>query len=80
MCYVKEEDLSVSTGEEKLWIPSKLIRIIFDQGRPPENIGCKNKGRKRVEQHQNKTKHGFSSLYMETTLSWLRNECLHVCS
>ena len=45
MCYVKEEVLSVSTEEEKLWILSKLIRIIFDQGRPPENLDCRRKGK-----------------------------------
>ena len=57
MCYVKEEDLSVSTGEEKLWIPSKLIRIIFDQGRPPENLDCRRKGKQnKTKQNKNKNK------------------------
>lgn len=29
----------VSTGEEKLWVPSKLIKIRHDKGRPPEVLG-----------------------------------------
>ena len=29
----------VSTGNEKLWIPSKLIKIEFDQGRVNEDLG-----------------------------------------
>ena len=29
----------VSTGKEKLWVPSKLIKIRYDRGRPPEDLG-----------------------------------------
>ena len=29
----------VSTGKEKLWVPSKLIKIRHDKGRPPEDLG-----------------------------------------
>lgn len=29
----------ISTGNEKLWIPSKLIKIEFDQGRPIDDLG-----------------------------------------
>ena len=32
-----------SIGNEKLWIPSKLIDTRFDWGRPPENFGYSNK-------------------------------------
>lgn len=31
----------VSTGEEKLRIPSKLIKITFDRGRHPEDPDCR---------------------------------------
>ena len=30
----------VSTGKEKLWVPSKL-KIRYDRGRPPQGIGSK---------------------------------------
>ena len=39
----------VSTGNEKLWIPSTLVTIRFDQGRP-ENLGYKHEGRDLEEQ------------------------------
>lgn len=26
-------------GNKRLWIPSRLIEIMFDQRRPPENLG-----------------------------------------
>lgn len=29
----------LSTGKEKLWVPSKLIKIRHDRGRPPEDLG-----------------------------------------
>lgn len=29
----------ISTGKEKLWVPSKLIKIRHDEGRPPEHRG-----------------------------------------
>jgi hypothetical protein len=29
----------ISTGNEKLWIPSKLIKIRTKQERSPENLG-----------------------------------------
>ena len=29
----------ISTEEEKLWIPSKLIQIRNNRGRPPEDLG-----------------------------------------
>ena len=29
----------VSTGKENLWIPSKLIQIRNNRGRPPEDLG-----------------------------------------
>lgn len=37
MCYVGEEGgfVFISTGEENPRTPSKLIKIGFDQGRPP---------------------------------------------
>lgn len=34
----------VVTENKKLWISSKLIKIIFDQTRPPENYGCRHEG------------------------------------
>lgn len=47
MCCVGEEVfVFVLTEEEKLWIPSKLIKIRFDQGRSPENFGCRHEGGK----------------------------------
>ena len=30
----------VSTGSEKLWIPSKLIKIRWNQAKSPENLVC----------------------------------------
>ena len=33
--------LCIVLGNEKLWIPSKLIKIRFDQGRSPEDLGCR---------------------------------------
>lgn len=36
----------VSTGEEKLWIPSKLIKIKSDRGRPPKDLGSGTRGKK----------------------------------
>ena len=35
----------VSTGKEKLWVPSKLIKIRHDKGRPPEDLGDRRKER-----------------------------------
>jgi hypothetical protein len=35
----------VSTGEEKLWILSKLIKIRYDKGRPSEDLGYRQKER-----------------------------------
>jgi hypothetical protein len=29
----------ISTGKEKLWVPSKLIKIRHDRERPPEDLG-----------------------------------------
>jgi hypothetical protein len=29
----------VSTGKENLWVPSKLIKIRHDKGKPPEDLG-----------------------------------------
>jgi hypothetical protein len=29
----------VSTGREKLWVSSKVIKIRHDRGRPPEDLG-----------------------------------------
>jgi hypothetical protein len=36
----------VSTGQEKLWISSKLIKIRFEQRTPCENLGNRHEGRK----------------------------------
>ena len=36
----------VSTGNEKLWIPSKLIEIRFGHGKPDEEVGYRGKGKK----------------------------------
>jgi hypothetical protein len=33
----------LSTGKEKLWVPSKLIKIRHDRGRPPEDLGDREK-------------------------------------
>ncbi|ERE76254.1 glycerol-3-phosphate dehydrogenase 1-like protein, partial [Cricetulus griseus] len=33
-------------GNEKLWILAKLIKMRFDQGRPPENLGYRHEERK----------------------------------
>lgn len=38
------------TGNKELWIPSKLIKIRFDQGRSPENLGCRHEGRDQERQ------------------------------
>ena len=34
----------VSTGKEKLWVPSKLIKIKHDKERPPEDLSDGEKG------------------------------------
>lgn len=40
MCYFGGENLLfVLSGNEKMWIPSKLVKISFEQERP-ENPGC----------------------------------------
>ena len=31
--------MPVSTGKEKLWVPSKLIKIRHDKGKPPKDLG-----------------------------------------
>ena len=36
--------MPVSTGKEKLWIPSKLIKIRHDKGSPPIDLGDREKG------------------------------------
>jgi hypothetical protein len=36
----------VSTGDEKLWTPSELIKIRFDLVGPPENLGCRHERKK----------------------------------
>lgn len=42
MCYFGGENvLFVLSGNEKMWIPSKLVKISFEQERPPENPGCR---------------------------------------
>jgi hypothetical protein len=33
-----------------LWIPSKLIKIKFDQGRPPENLGYRHEEPNQAQQ------------------------------
>ena len=42
-----------STGNEKVWISSKLIKIEFDQGRVNEDLGYKQE-RKSQERLQDK--------------------------
>jgi hypothetical protein len=36
---LRERYAYVSTGKENLWIPSKLIQIRNNRGRPPEDLG-----------------------------------------
>jgi hypothetical protein len=40
----------IFTGKENLWISSKLIKIIFDQGRPSEDPDCRQKEIKKINQ------------------------------
>jgi hypothetical protein len=35
-------------GKKKFWVPSKIIRIRFGRGRPPENFGFRKKGEERT--------------------------------
>lgn len=35
----------VFTGKKKLWILSKLIKIIFNEGRPPRDLGYRHEER-----------------------------------
>jgi hypothetical protein len=37
------------TGKEKLWLPSKLIKTIFDKGSSPKILGCSHESKKRVD-------------------------------
>lgn len=56
MCYFGGENvLFVLSGNEKMWIPSKLVKISFEQERPPENPGCRHERRdpKQPSRHTN---------------------------
>ena len=39
--------VSLSTGNRKLWLASKLIKTRFGQGRPPENLGYRHEEKKK---------------------------------
>lgn len=43
----------VPTGKEKLYLPSKLLKIGFDRGRSPEDLNYRQEEIKRIKQTTN---------------------------
>jgi hypothetical protein len=50
LCWVRGSSCVFIGGKKKLWTPSKLVRIRFDRGRPPEDLDFRQEERNQEDQ------------------------------